>query len=73
MQTMIPHNPVKKRFARLKDRIRFVLKKDIHQNPWNDQRQHWNTATEEEHNIYKNVDHTLQGLWSKFSKTSCAH
>lgn len=29
MQTMIPHNPIKERFARLEDPIRFVLKKDI--------------------------------------------
>ena len=69
----VDDKPLKKRFARLEDRIKFVLKKNIHRNTWNDQRRHWNTATEEERNIYKNFGHTPQGFWSKFPKTSRAH
>jgi hypothetical protein len=69
----VDDKPLKKRFARLEDHIKFILKKDIHHNTWNDQCRHWNTTTEEERNIYKNFGRTPEGFWSKFPKTSHAH
>ena len=59
---------LKKRFRRLEDCIRELLKKDVHCNTWNNQRRHWNAATEEEHNMFINAGHTSDGLWAKFPK-----
>lgn len=64
---------LKKTFSRLEDRIKFVLKKPVHRNTWNDQRRRWNAATEEERDIFQNAGRTSEGLWSKFSKTSRSH